>query len=93
MSEPRMRISPHALQQIRLRKLTVEQVIRVVTTPEQLTVAAHGRYFAESRIQKDGKRYLLRVLVERVEQDEFVILLVLTVYPTSKLTKYWRGGE
>lgn len=93
MSEPRVRISLHATEQIRLRKLTVEQVVRVVISPEQITAAAHGRYFAESRIERDRKHYLLRVLVERLEEDELVILLVLTVYPTSKLKKYWRKGE
>lgn len=92
MSEPRVRISPHAMEQIRLRKLTIEQVVGVVTKPEQITVAAHGRHFAERRMEKDGKKFLLRVLVERVEEDELVVLIVLTVYPTSKLTKYWRGG-
>lgn len=93
MSEPRIRISPHAMEQIRLRKLSVEQVIRVVTNPDQITAASHGRYFAESRVEKDRKAYLLRVLIERVEEDELIILVVLTVYPTSKLSKYWRGGS
>ncbi len=92
MNEPRVRISPHALEQIRLRKLTIEQVVRVVTGPEQITVAAHGRYFAESRIEIDRKNFLLRVLIERLEENEYVVLLVLTVYPTSKLSRYWRGG-
>jgi hypothetical protein len=92
VSEPRVRISPHAAEQIRLRKLTIAQVVSVVLDPEQITVAAHGRYFAESRIEKNDKKFLLRVLIERVEEDELIVLIVLTVYPTSKLNKYWRGG-
>lgn len=92
MNEARVRISPHAAEQIRLRKLTLEQVVQVVTNPQQTTVAKHGRYFAESVFQKEGKSYVIRALVERLD-EEWVVLLVLTVYLTSKLTKYWRGGD
>ena len=85
----KIRITPHAEEQIRNRKLTREHVIQVVSEPEQIvTVSAH-RYFVQNRYEKGGKRYLLRVLVEEGGDERQVI----TVYPTSKVSKYWRGGE
>jgi hypothetical protein len=80
-------ISPHADEQIRNRKLTRERVIHVASEPEQTIPGTKNRYFAQSRYQEGEKEYLLRVLVEQVGNE----LRVITVYPTSKVRKYWRG--
>lgn len=82
-------ITLHAEEQIVLRKLTRELVVRVVTAPEQIIPAKGNRYFAQSRFVKDGKEYLLRVLVETSGSERFIV----TVYPTSKISKYWQGSE
>ena len=81
-------ISPHAEEQIRFRKLSHDLVVQVATSPEQILPTVGERYFAQSRFQERGKEYLLRVLVEKVGDTR----LIVTVYPTSKVRKYWRGG-
>jgi len=91
MSAPsvKIRITPHAEEQIRNRKLNRERVIQVASSPEETAAASQSRYFAQSRYEEGGKVYLLRVLVERVEDERWIV----TVYPTSKVAKYWRGGR
>lgn len=81
-------ISPHAEEQIRFRKLSRDRVVQVTTAPEEIISAKGERYFAQSRFREKGKEYLLRVLVEKTKDK----LIVVTVYPTSKVRKYWRGG-
>jgi hypothetical protein len=71
------------------RKLTRQQVIDVAMHPEQIIPAKGVRYFAQSRFMREGQEYLLRVLIEK-DGDDY---LVVTVYPTSKIRKYWQGGS
>lgn len=84
----RIQLTPHAEEQIEFRKLTPEHVIRVVSAPEEIVRVRGNRYFAQSRYSSEGKEYLLRVLVEKIGDDNYVV----TVYPTSKVRKYWQGG-
>lgn len=81
-------ITPHAEEQIQFRKLTRERVISVVSAPEQIVKAKRNRYFAPSRYRDEGKEYLLRALVEKLGDAHYIV----TVYPTSKVRKYWQGG-
>jgi hypothetical protein len=81
-------ITPHAEEQIVFRKLSRERVIEVATNPQQIVAASLGRSVAQSRYQVQGKEYLLRVLIEDRTEERWVI----TVYPTSKISKYWRGA-
>ena len=80
-------ITPHAEEQIRNGKLTREHVMQVASSPEETVAVSPNRYFAQSRHKEGGKVYLLRVLVEQMEDARWIV----TVYPTSKVAKYWRG--
>jgi hypothetical protein len=84
-----IRITPHAEEQIRLRKLSRDWVMHVATNPHQTITVKGSRYFAQSRYQEEGKEFLLRVLIEEISGERWVV----TVYPTSKVRKYWRGGK
>ena len=85
----KIHITPHAEEQMRNHKLTHERVEQVVVAPEETLPASRNRYFAPSRFTEGGKEYLSRVRVEQVEDERWVV----TVYPTSKVAKYWRGGR
>jgi hypothetical protein len=85
----KIQLTLHAEEQIHSRKLTRERVIEVVSNPEQVVPALGNRYFVQSRYEEGGKQFLLRVLVEEINGER----RVLTVYPTSKVRKYWLEGE
>ena len=85
---PRYRLTPHALDEVSRRGLTPEQVESVLTSPEQIVPASGGRMAYQSKMElPDGRMMLIRAIVEE-EQDG---LVVVTVYRTSKIAKYWRG--
>ena len=81
-------ITPHAEEQMVFRELSRERVIEVATNPQQIVPASMGRSVAQSRYNVRGKDYLLRVLIEDRADERWVI----TIYPTSKVGKYWRGA-
>ena len=59
----------------------------MASEPEQVLPVLHGREVRQSRLPfaPQGRIYLVRVVVEREEQWD----LVVTVYRTSKIQKYW----
>jgi hypothetical protein len=75
----------HALEEMARRGITREQVEAVLHAPEQ-QVPEYGDVLCyQSRIDFDGKQYLLRVMVDSHTMK------VVTVYRTSKIAKYWSG--
>jgi flagellar biosynthesis/type III secretory pathway ATPase len=79
------RISAHAQLEMRRRKIAPDSLDQVMRAPDQIVPAANGRQVYQRHEQGDGKRYLLRAVVQRAESDSVVI----TVYRTSKIDKYW----
>ncbi|HIH73204.1 MAG: Uncharacterized protein XD43_0977 [Thermococcales archaeon 44_46] len=71
---------PHALERMKERKISKELVIETITSPDEVYIGYFGRKVAQKRL--NGK--LIRVVYEE-SKDEVV---VITVYITSKLTKY-----
>jgi hypothetical protein len=64
-------------------------VDRVLANPEQVVPGSGGRKVYQSRVDFGGGRmFLLRAVV----QDELTPKLVVTVYRTSEITKYWRSS-
>ena len=68
------------------RKISRELVRSVISNPEQRIMIRKGREVFQSRIQMEGKPYLIRVFIDidRVPAE------VVTVYRTRKIEKYWR---
>jgi hypothetical protein len=70
------------------RGIPLALVQGVMDHPEQRLVdeSRTGRWIYQSRLRfEDGKMYLLRVVVAEDEQPPVII----TVYRTSKIEKYW----
>ena len=81
------RFSIHALSEMKQRNISREMVESVLANPEQIIPELHGRNVYQSKLDfGTGKLFLLRVVV--VDNTEPAI--VVTVYRTSKLSKYWR---
>jgi len=82
-----VRFSDHARVEIVRRGIPFEVVERVLSSPEQ-SVPEHGGLVArQSRVESEGRQYLVRVVV--AEQPD--VSVVVTAYRTSKVGKYWRS--
>jgi hypothetical protein len=82
------RLTEHAQDQMARRQISQEDVANVLATPEQIQAVRKGQDVYQSRIKagKPPKRYLLRVFVDIDREPPEVV----TVYRTSRITKYWR---
>jgi hypothetical protein len=82
-----VRFSDHARLEIVRRDIPSDIVEQVLSSPEQV-VAAHGGLAArQSRVELEGRQYLVRVVV--AERPDATV--VVTVYLTSRIDKYWRS--
>jgi hypothetical protein len=91
MSFADYRISDHARLEMGRRGIPEEVLQTVLTKPEQVIETSSGRRVLQGRIQSPdvagAKLYLVRAVVDPAEEPP----LVITVYRTSKLQKYWRA--
>lgn len=78
-------ISSHAAIEINRRNIRVEDIEQVLSRPQQIISVKSGRNIYQSIVGMDGKQYLLRLIV-----DEEIPPVLVTVYRTSKIQKYWR---
>lgn len=88
MASKRIVLSDHARWEAGRRELTETTIIRVATKPEQTEVVRTGREVRQSKVvfPPENKTYVVRTVVD-IGDDEDVIV---TVYRTSKISKYWR---
>jgi len=82
------RLTEHAKEEMARRQISQENVANVLAAPEQIEAVRQGRSVYQSRIKTDKppQTYLLRVFVDVDREPPEVV----TVYRTSKVTKYWR---
>lgn len=73
----------HALDRMAERGISQAQVEATIAAPIATIEANYGRTEYQGMIDRAGKSQLLRVLVEHN-----VVILVITVMATSKITKY-----
>ena len=85
-NEPGYVLTPHARFQMQRRGIDEAIVHRVMTAPEQQFDLRPGRAVRQSRVEMGGRTYLVRVVVD-VERSPAE---VVTVYRTTKISKYWR---
>ena len=73
------------------RQISPDEVDSVLAAPEQIQFVRQGRDVYQSRIEagKPPQKYLLRVFVDVDREPPEVV----TVYRTSKVTKYWRVSK
>jgi hypothetical protein len=83
----RIRLSSHARLQAHRRGIPESIVAAVARRPEQVLRVGEIREVRQSRIDFPayGKLFLVRVFVDRLADEE----LVVTVYRTSRLARYW----
>ncbi|MGH8697897.1 MAG: DUF4258 domain-containing protein [Burkholderiales bacterium] len=81
-------IGPHAAFEMARRGLDAEIIRRVLVDPEQEVEVREGRVIFQSRVGlgKPGRTYLVRVVVDVDRWPAEVV----TVYRTTKISKYWR---
>ena len=78
----RYTLSFHAEQQLLKRKIPLSLLEQVLEKPQQIIPEYEGRMAYQSKVY--GGRMLLRAIVK--EDDP---LVVVTIYLTSKVNKYW----
>jgi hypothetical protein len=83
---PEFVFSRHAREEITRRDIPEEVVTNVLRNPEQTLALPNRRRVLQSRVALEDKMYLVRVIVAVQDEGQ----LVVTVYRTSKLGKYWR---
>lgn len=75
-----IKFTKHALERMRARGITKEEIINAITNPDKEINDSYGNIIAH----KVKEKYLLRVFY-RIEEDSKV---VITAYKTSKIDKY-----
>lgn len=89
MAEPVLEyaMSRHAAFEMERRGVDEALVRRVLGAPEQRVAVRSGRDVLQSRVEIDGRTYLVRVFVDVDRRPAEVV----TAYRTSKIEKYWRN--
>jgi hypothetical protein len=83
----KFKFSRHARQEMPRRKITPVIVEQVLTRPQQIIPPEPGKKVYQSQLDcGDGKIFLVWVIVA----DEISPPVVVTVYRTKKINKYWR---
>lgn len=80
--------SEHALFEMKRRRIERELVEEVVGSPQQEISSRKNKIILQSRYLNnlENKEMLLRVIGRRTGRE----FLVITVYSTSKIDKYWQ---
>lgn len=78
-------LTKHAQDKLIEREIPLFLVQSVLENPEQI-VEERGKNVYQSRVEINGRTQLLRV----VTNDQVEPVIVVTVYPTSQISRYWR---
>ena len=82
----KFRLSNHAEKELIRRRIPRSMVESVLNNPQQVVEEDNGRHAYQSQVSFSGRIFLLRIIVA----DEVDPAVVVTLYRTSKVTKYWR---
>jgi hypothetical protein len=81
------KLSRRARQEMERRGISLDLLEQLLQTPQQIVAETRGRKAYQSTIDfGSGKKFLVRAIVA----DEHDPPVVMTVYRTSKVHKYWR---
>ena len=86
-----IRFTEHALLEMKRRGITKQEVLKVLSSPEQVIDVRKGRVVFQSFITKgkSPRTYLLRVFVDSDRNPPEIV----TAYFTSKIGKYLEEGH
>jgi len=76
-----IKFTKHALERMKIRSITKEEIIETINNPENELNDSYGNIIAH----KIKKKYLLRVFYYNEEDSKVVI----TAYKTTKIDKYF----
>ena len=79
-------ISKHARDQMKLRSIDESVVWDILNEPGQIIINDDKTIY-QGVVDEAGKQYLIRIFVNHIKIPNMVI----TVYKTSKITKYYEG--
>ena len=80
------RLPDHAIKQIGDREIPIALLEQVIDLPEQIIEQSDGSKVYQSKVMGiNNKTYLLRVFMN----DSVIPMVVISVYLTSKVKKYW----
>lgn len=79
-------LTQHAIWEMQKRGITEEEVTQVFEQPEQKIGVSFNREIWQNIIELRGKKYVLRIVVELSPSVK-----IITVYKSSKVSKYWKG--
>ena len=83
----KFRLSRHALEEIERRGIPRDLLDQVLQNPQQILPERDGKKIYQSQVEFGGsKLFLLRAIAN----DAVEPAVVVTVYRTSKIEKYWR---
>ena len=78
-------LTDHARKEAQRRQIPLEWIESILRQPEQVAPGTGRRKVLQSRVIAEGKTYLVRLIVEDWQNPPVVV----TVYRTSKIEKYW----
>ncbi len=81
-----LHFSKHVHEELEKRKISRTLLDGVLQAPEQKVPEVEDITCFQSRVDIDGNPYLLRVMVNETVNPPVVV----TVYRTKKINKYWR---
>ncbi len=82
----KFKLSGHAQEELQRRGIPLALLESVLEQPQQVVPEQGGKKAYQSQLDFGGRLFLLRVIVA-ADVDPAV---VVTVYRTSKIGKYWR---
>jgi hypothetical protein len=81
------KFSKHALEEAIRRDISLDSVESVLQKPQQIVQEYGGKNAYQAKIESSsGRMKLLRVIVDDTKTPSVVV----TVYRTSRVNKYWR---
>ncbi|TPW14062.1 MAG: hypothetical protein FD130_1451 [Halothiobacillaceae bacterium] len=81
------KVSNHAREEMKRRGIPQKLLDAVLNNPQQVAPEREGKKVYQSQVDfGQGKIFLLRVIVA----DDTDPAIVITVYRTSRIEKYWR---
>jgi hypothetical protein len=82
------RLTNHVKEEKARRAITLPLLEQVLTAPQQIVTEKENLKAYQSIVScEEKKSFLLRVIVD----DSITPMVVITVYRTSKIGKYWRS--
>ncbi len=78
--------SKHAIEQMELREIDIDVAKRILIKPDQIIEELDKRIYQSISLIND-KPCLIRIFVNKLKIPN----LVITVYKTSKISKYYEG--